>query len=88
MQKRKAIKFKSQKFSYIKKGSRMYILKVAFPLLKKYKTKKKFHGDVDLYLLKICAKSLGTVTRNIRTKDKKSQSMYKYTFIKFRYLPS
>ena len=41
MQKRKAIKFKSQKFSYIKKGSRMYILKVAFPLLKKYKTKKK-----------------------------------------------
>ena len=40
-----------------------------------------FPADVYLYLLKICAKFLGKLTRNQKVQGKKRPPMNKYTFI-------
>ena len=43
--------------------------------------KKIFRKNEDLYLLKVCAKHFGKVTRNKKVKGKKKPPKYKYTFI-------
>ena len=77
MQKRKAIKFISQRLY-----SKEYLTecKLKNPFNKKPLKSYEGHADVDLYLLKTCAEFLGKVTRSKRIKDKKIQPMYKYTF--------
>ena len=40
-----------------------------------------FRTDVDLDLLKVCAKFLEKVTRNTGVKDEKIQPNFKYTFM-------
>ena len=40
-----------------------------------------FPADVYLYLLKICAKFLGKLTRNQKVQGKKRPPMNKYTFL-------
>ena len=53
-----------------------HILKNAKAMIRR----KIFHADGGLFLLKICVKFLGKLTRNKRVKGKESQPMYKYTF--------